>query len=181
MAIVHDEPSILILRYRKASIYSSIKVRTKSSQQPQLCCILQSWLVALPMQYLPGRTDLLSNISFLCGLLHTPVFQVSDIVDGEWKFSFPSSHISPPFYARDISTHSKRTLMTLRIFHTLPVLVWLSSFPKNAQYQVLKNLPESIILQLSILAKNSKFNNKKAFTKCFIRLYWVYAQENIFN
>jgi len=32
-------PGILILRYRKASIYSSIKAGTKSSLQPQLCCI----------------------------------------------------------------------------------------------------------------------------------------------
>ncbi|KAF7381166.1 hypothetical protein HZH68_016041 [Vespula germanica] len=34
-----EEAVILILRYRKASIYSSIKAGTKSLAEPQLCCI----------------------------------------------------------------------------------------------------------------------------------------------
>lgn len=52
--IVRREPRILILRYRKASIYSSIKDGTKSSRQPQLCCIiLLEPAASLAMQYLP--------------------------------------------------------------------------------------------------------------------------------
>lgn len=73
---------ILILCYRKASIYSSIKDATKSSRQPQLCCtrLAHRW----PCNTFPVA---LSNISFLRALLHTPVFQVSDIVGRKMKIS----------------------------------------------------------------------------------------------
>lgn len=61
-----EEAVILILRYRKASIYSSIKAGTKSSAEPQLCCIQGPDTTARAIPSSRSRTSsLLSNISFL--------------------------------------------------------------------------------------------------------------------
>ncbi|KAI4481432.1 hypothetical protein M0804_009552 [Polistes exclamans] len=46
-SFLQEEAVILILRYRKASIYSSIKAGTKSSAEPQLCCIQARHATAL--------------------------------------------------------------------------------------------------------------------------------------
>lgn len=134
-SIVHRTAptSILILRYRKASIYSSIKARTKSSLQPQLCCIQPGTAHPIPSQ--PRTSCLIFRSYGAWSTTHACIFQVSisrledenftaSLSDGRWrrgrcarrKLSFDREEPFSLFLSRSPAHCKRRVVSRARSF-----------------------------------------------------------------